>query len=258
MAQSRPCYTAAGPLRVRDPSSAPRSAGNVFILNGIATLRWKRPPLAGVPSTSTGTLMRPAMRRPTSLAAALFASALLAGVASAQPRFAAPFLAHDSGFDGRAVVVDHMSNDADLDVLVLSSLGLEVRLGAGDGLLGPATTLPVGTGRLLLIGNPNRDGVQDVLVAPDSIHVGLLIGNGDGTFQPMVSYAVPKAPVSGFFSNVDSDGTVDVLLVCEAESKVTVLLGNDHGAFIGRIDTPVAPFPTSSRAVTWTGTATST
>jgi len=168
---------------------------------------------------------------------------LLAGVAAAAPRFAAPFLSYPSGFDAHAVAVDYLNYDARPDVVILSSLGLEIRLGEGYS-LGPATVVPVGVGRLLLVFNPNRDGFQDVLVSADSLHVGVLIGNGDGTFQPMVTYPVAKGPVSAFINQIDDNDSIDLVCVCETDSKITVLLGDGHGGFNTRIDTPVAAFPT--------------
>ena len=76
--------------------------------------------------------------------------------------------------------------------------------------------------------------------------VSVLLGNGDGTFQPQVTYAVgcgPDAIVAGDFTG---DGRLDLAIANADASTVSVLLGNGDGTFShsGQSDiTPMANAP---------------
>jgi len=49
----------------------------------------------------------------------------------------------------------------------------------------------------------------------------VLIGNGDGTFQPLVTYPVAKGPVGAFINQIDDNDSIDLVCVCETDSKIT-------------------------------------
>ena len=78
-----------------------------------------------------------------------------------------------------------------------------------------ARRLAFGTGNLdplgIASGDLNGDGKQDVVVATTTgtnIHV--LLGNGDGTLQPEVSYPADSNPVDVVIADFDGDGKADV------------------------------------------------
>ncbi len=78
----------------------------------------------------------------------------------------------------------------------------------------------------------NGDGKPDILVANHgSGTVGVLLANGNGTFQPAVTYEEGgNSPFSIAVDDVNSDGKPD-LLVGNGSSTVGVLLGNGNGTF---------------------------
>jgi hypothetical protein len=61
--------------------------------------------------------------------------------------------------------------------------------------------------------------------------VSILLGNGDGTFQSEVSYAVGNDPLSVAVGAFDSDGTLDLAVANRQDNTVTVLWGNGNGTF---------------------------
>jgi hypothetical protein len=81
-------------------------------------------------------------------------------------------------------------------------------------------------------GDLNGDGKLDVVVANyDADTVSVLLGNGDGTFQSKVDYAVgadPHGVVSGDFNG---DGKADLAVADWNASRVSVLLGAGNGTF---------------------------
>jgi hypothetical protein len=116
----------------------------------------------------------------------------------------------------------------DLAVANYSSNTVDILLGNGDGTFQPAVTYPVGSGPLsVTVGDFDGDGTPDLAVAAtDQVNgsVSVLLGNGDGTFQPAVQYAaggvdyfvaVGDFNAAGFpdlaVNNYDT-GTVSVLI----------------------------------------------
>ena len=60
--------------------------------------------------------------------------------------------------------------------------------------------------------------------------VSILLGNGDGTFQPQVTYAVGSDPGRDRGGDFNGDGRLD-LAVADSGTAVSVLLGNGDGTF---------------------------
>jgi hypothetical protein len=80
----------------------------------------------------------------------------------------------------------------------------------------------------LLVGDFNGDGKPDLGVANHSSgNLTLLIGNGNGTFQPKADfgYGVASGPVSLAMGDFDGDGRVDVVGVNYSDNNVRVMFG---------------------------------
>jgi hypothetical protein len=112
----------------------------------------------------------------------------------------------------------------------------------------PAVTYDSGgyIAQSIRIADLNGDGKPDIVVANwwDTNNIGdvsVLIGNGDGTFQPAVTYETGGAPnYSLVVADVNGDGKLDLIVSsCAAsaslcgsgEGVVSVLLGNGDGTF---------------------------
>ncbi len=59
----------------------------------------------------------------------------------------------------------------------------------------------------------------------------MLLGNGDGTFQPKTDYAAGGLPSSVATADVNHDGKVDLVVANANGDSVSVLLGNGDGTF---------------------------
>jgi hypothetical protein len=92
----------------------------------------------------------------------------------------------------------------------------------------------------------NADGKLDlVVVSLDSNQtVSVFLGNGDGTFQPQVRYAVGSFPYGLAVADVNLDGIPDILVTNENDGTVSVLLGNGDGTFQLQATFPTGQFPT--------------
>src|SRR5207237_49413 len=61
--------------------------------------------------------------------------------------------------------------------------------------------------------------------------VSVLLGNGDGTFQPARPYPVGSAPHSLTLGDFNGDGRLDLATANSTGNSVAVLLGNGDGSF---------------------------
>ena len=126
---------------------------------------------------------------------------------------------------------------------------MAVLLNTGNGTFGPATTYNSG-GNVpgsAATGDFNGDGKPDIVVANqcasllDCSHgvLGVILGNGDGTFQPAVSYPIGgNSPAGLTVRDFDGDGKLDVAVVSQPNccldgsiGSVNILLGNGDGSF---------------------------
>src|SRR5262249_34692047 len=82
----------------------------------------------------------------------------------------------------------------------------------------------------------NGDNNLDLVVLNSSDNtVGVLLGNGNGTFQAAQSFTAVAAPSSAAVSlavkDLNGDGKPDLVVADSAGARVSVLLGNGNGTF---------------------------
>lgn len=86
--------------------------------------------------------------------------------------------------------------------------------------------------RGIATGDFNSDGYADLAVAAQSTGLHILLGKGDGTFNPHVLYAAGSSVHGVVAADFNKDGKLDVALANNSTSgKVNVLLGNGNGTF---------------------------
>ena len=182
-----------------------------------------------------------------------------------------PQVTYAVGTSPYALVAGDFNGDGHIDLAVVNSNGISssagpgsvsVLLGNGDGTFQPQVTYAVGTSPdALVAGDFNGDGHLDLAVVnsngisssagPGSVSV--LLGNGDGTFQPQVTYAVGTSPYALVAGDFNGDGHIDLAVANENSNDVSILLGNGDGTFQPQVTYAVGPYPSAIAAGDFNG-----
>jgi len=150
-----------------------------------------------------------------------------------------------AGIDPISVVIGDLNGDGKPDLVTANDSydDVSVLLGNGDGTFQPQARFPVGDHppfrvanhpSSVAIGDVNGDGKPDLVTANEySNEVSVLLGNGDGTFQPPAHFAVAAGgrPLSVAIGDVNGDGKPDLVTANSYTGDMSVLLGNGDGTF---------------------------
>ena len=84
----------------------------------------------------------------------------------------------------------------------------------------------------LAIGDINDDGIPDIVTASRGLcGVGILLGNGDGSFRRGLSPAETLCGRSVVIADLDRDGIMDLGVTCSTHGSVALLVGKGNGSF---------------------------
>ncbi len=141
------------------------------------------------------------------------------------------------------------NNNLGLAVLNQGSDSVTILPGNGDGTFQQSSTvpLPAGSGATSVVAADfNDDGRLDLAVTDSNLDVvTILLGNGDGTFEPAVQYALQDVPTQGGVTagepyaivagDFTGNGIIDLAVAdrdcSNGQGGVTILMGNGDGTF---------------------------
>jgi hypothetical protein len=196
-------------------------------------------------------------------------SVMAAAASASNPFIVAPSYPIN-GLTPAALGSGDFNNDGKLDLVTAnsgiyessSSNSISVLLGNGNGTFATAVTYETGgcTPTSVLVGDFNGDGKLDIAVG-DQVQgnscstsgglISVLLGNGDGTFQPPIltltsNSTEPNHMVMGDFNR---DGKLDVMFTTAFGDTLFVALGNGNGTFQTPLPAGTGSYYLSSLAV---------
>jgi hypothetical protein len=150
---------------------------------------------------------------------------------------------------GNALAVADVNEDGRLDAVVTTGPGIAVLLGNGNGTFQPPVTTTTVVSNALAVADLNHDGKPDAVIILDSGDagrhsrtngtIGVLFGNGNGTFRSPVNYSsLGFYPQQIVIADMNLDGVADDILVVNRlghvnaqEGSVEVLFNSGGGTF---------------------------
>ncbi len=145
-----------------------------------------------------------------------------------------------TGTGSNYVVAHDLNGDGKLDVAVVNELSntVSILLGGGNGSFAPKNDIPVGHQPFsVTVGDLNGDQEPDLVVAnsghfsDDPGNISILLGKGDGTFQPPKNITVGNIPVFTAVADFNNDGKQDLAVANFVDNTVSILRGNGDGSF---------------------------
>ncbi len=145
-----------------------------------------------------------------------------------------------------------VNGDGILDIVATGSVtnDIDIVLGNGDGTFRQGARFPLGVGaQALSIADFNNDGKKDIAVAllnwadtPPPVYpngsLAILLGDGDGTFQPVTTYDSGQVPLAMVVADVNGDGVQDVIVANWGDG---VTVAGDLSLYLGRGDGTMSP-----------------
>jgi Flp pilus assembly secretin CpaC len=164
-----------------------------------------------------------------------------------------------TGASPRGIVTANLQGSAHLDLITANHDAgtVSVLLGNGNGTFGTNMDITVGNQPVALVaasfcsststaaacaGRPS--GTLDLAVANQGSNtVSILLGNGNGTFQTPVNYAVGTQPSGIVSADFNGDGHADLAVTNQGDNSISILLGTGDGTFMSAVNVPLAVAP---------------
>ena len=165
--------------------------------------------------------------------------------------FQPPFY-KDVGTFPRSVALADFNSDGNLDIAAanFASFTVSMLFGNADRTFQDAFTIAgvlSANPEFIVAGDFNNDGKADIATCnsgpPDHNKVNVLLGNGNGSFQPLQVYTVGLNPRFMTTGDFNQDGNLDLAVSDTGQNKVSVLLNNGSGVFQPASHYPVGLHP---------------
>ncbi len=125
-----------------------------------------------------------------------------------------------------------------------TSLSLNVQAGQSSGLITAANPATGTAPSTMIAADLNLDGKLDLITTNSTGNtISVLLGNGNGTFQPRADYAVGTNPIVAASGDFNGDGKPDIAVANSSSSNVSILLNTGTGAYSAATNIPLINAP---------------
>jgi hypothetical protein len=165
-----------------------------------------------------------------------------------QPQF---YVLNVGGFGVSAVAAGDFNGDHHPDLVVLGPVidqaDMYVLLNKGNGTFQDAVAYPIASyASLMAVGDFNGDHRLDIAILGESLDfqesvVAVLLGNGDGTFQPAKYRPIAFSADSMAVGDFTGDGRDDLVLSQNGNPNLELLLSKGDGTFQPAVSIPIGP-----------------
>jgi hypothetical protein len=153
-----------------------------------------------------------------------------------------PMITYSTGYKAFPIFVTagDFNNDHTLDMAAANfrTSDVAVFLGYGNGSFAEAVLYSTGTGSdptAIAIADFNNDTYLDLAIAnSETSNVGILFGNGDGTFRtPIIPYSTgfQSHPDSIIAGDLNNDHLIDIIVADSTSDYIAILYGYGNGTF---------------------------
>jgi hypothetical protein len=154
------------------------------------------------------------------------------------------------GVNPTGIAAGDFNRDGKLDLALanINSNSVSILLGNGDGTFQAQVQYASGADTYTVTTEDlNGDGKLDLVTANtgkgSGTTVSVLLGNGDGTFQPHVDYTVGTSPSCAAVADLNGDGKLDLAVANQVSNTISILLGNGDGTFQPHVDYAASKTP---------------
>ncbi len=164
-----------------------------------------------------------------------------------------------TGSSPQSIVVSDFNSDGVPDLAVSSADGIGIFLGSGAGTFNIVGSYPANVGPAgIAVGDFNKDGLPDIVVAnSENTNVSVLLGMGNGGFQPTLNLPTSNANQTGTnavaVGDFNGDGNPDFAAIDSTSGLVYLFFGNGAGAFQAPVALSVGTNPADIAAADLNG-----